>query len=271
MSAPLRITSTANERVKAVARLLREKRQRDRSGLFVAEGMRQVTRAAAAGLPLLEVWLCPAMLQAGHAELGRVIAADTARIEVTPAVMAKLAYRGEQAEGIVAVFQQPQWRLEDLVTANALFLIATGISKPGNLGAMARSAQAAGATGLIVADGVVDPFNPNAIWASTGAVFTLPIVAAAKDAVFRWILDQRIRLYAAVLGGEKRHDEVDWHRSVAVAIGPEDVGLGPEWLEVADATGGGGIRIDMAAGPVDSLNASVAAGVILFEARRQQR
>lgn len=271
MPPPLKITSTANDRVKAVAKLLREKRQRDRSGLFVAEGVREVTRAAAAGLRLWELWLCPQMLRAGEQELKGLHAADAARIEVMAPVMAKIAYRGDEAEGVLAVFEQPQWRLEDLGGSEGLWLIAAGISKPGNLGAMARSAQAAGASGLIVANGVVDAFNPNAIWASTGAVFTLPVVGAEKEAVFRWLREKHIRLYAAVLGGEERHDKVDWQGSVAAAIGAEDVGLDSAWVEAAKATGGCGIRIDMAGGLVDSLNASVAAGIILFEARRQRR
>jgi len=270
MAPPLKITSTANDRVKAVAKLLREKRQRDRSGLFVAEGVREVTRAAAAGLPLLELWLCPQMLKANEQDLKGLLAADAARVEVTPPVMARIAYRGDEAEGVLAVLEQPRWWLEDLGGGENLWLIAAGISKPGYLGAMARSDPAAGAAGLIVADGVVDAFNANAIWASTGAVFTLPIVGADKDAVFRWLREKRIRLYAAVLGGERRHDEVEWQGSVAAAIGAEDVGLGPEWLEGAKSTGGCGVRIDMADDGVDSLNASVAAGILLFEARRQR-
>ena len=160
------ITSVDNPRVKEVVRL-RSGRERRRLGLFVAEGPREVERARAAGLTLVATYFAPELLEWHEGE------------EVSERVLAKMAYRAEP-EGVLAVVEAPA---RELPRGGTLYLVAVGIEKPGNLGAMARTAEAAGADALVVAEAQADVWNPNAIRASTGAVFTLPVVEATLDDV----------------------------------------------------------------------------------------
>jgi TrmH family RNA methyltransferase len=177
---------------------------------------------------------------------------------VSARVLAKMSYRDEP-EGVVAVFETPK----RAIPADAsLLVVAVGIEKPGNLGAIARSADAAGADGILVADGEVDPWNPNAIRASTGSVFVLPIVEASRNDV-AGLEQQKV---AAVLGAATRHTDADLTLPTAFLIGAEDAGLDAGWRELADLQ----VEIPMSGAAADSLNASAAAAVLLFEAVRQR-
>jgi TrmH family RNA methyltransferase len=169
-----------------------------------------------------------------------------------------MSYRAEP-EGVLAVFDVPR---RELPAAATLVLVAVGIEKPGNLGAMARTADAAGADALLVADAVSDPWNPNAIRASTGAVFTLPIAEVTLDEV-RALDVQKI---AAVVGAPTRHSEADLTPPTALLIGAEDDGLDAAWRDAADLQ----VTLPMRARTVDSLNASTAAAVLLYETLRQR-
>jgi len=239
------ITSLDNPRVKEVVRL-RRSRERRREGLFVAEGPREVARAVQAGLRLRAVYHAPALLEWEGGE------------EVDERVLAKMSYRAEP-EGVVAVVEVPARVLPAEAT---LVLVAVGIEKPGNLGAMARTADAAGADALLVADGRSDPWNPNAIRASTGAVFTLPIVDVTRDEVAALPL----RKIAAVPSAATRHSDADLTGPVAFLVGAEDEGLPTAWRGLADVE----VAIPMEARTVDSLNAAASAAVLLFEAVRQR-
>ena len=241
------ITSLDNPRVREVVRL-RKARERRREGVLVAEGVREVERALAAGLVLRQMFHAPELLPAW----------PHGGEEVSARVLAKLAYRGEP-EGVVAVFETPT---RAIPTDASLLVVAVGIEKPGNLGAIARSADAAGADGILVADGQVDPWNPNAIRASTGSVFTLPIVEATRDDVAA-LTQQKV---AAVLGAGTRHSDADLTQPTAFLIGAEDTGLDAAWRATADLQ----VEIPMSGGAADSLNASAAAAVLLFEAVRQR-
>ena len=170
-----------------------------------------------------------------------------------------MSYRDEP-EGVIAVVQIPQGALPNDST---LLLVAVGIEKPGNLGAMARTADAAGADALLVGDSECDPWNPNAIRASTGAVFSLPIVAVTADEVGA-MPHQKI---AATLGAQRKYTDVDYTRPTAFLIGAEDDGLPEAWRNLAEVN----VEIPMHARAADSLNASAAAAVLLFEADRQRR
>jgi TrmH family RNA methyltransferase len=241
------ITSPDNPRVKEVLRL-RKARERRRSGLFVAEGRREVERALAAGLPVRDVYVAPELLP-DWAHGGE---------EVSARVLARMSYRAEP-EGVLAVVEIPQRH----VPADAsLLLVAVGIEKPGNLGAMARTADAAGASALLVSGTGADPWNPNAIRASTGAVFTLPIVTVTLDDV-RALPQQKA---AAVVGAKHAHTQADLSRDTALIVGAEDAGLDDAWRAIADVE----IAIPMSGRAADSLNASAAAAVLLFEAHRQR-
>lgn len=200
----------------------------------------------AAGLTVQATYFAPELLAWGEGE------------EVSPRVLAKMAYRAEP-EGVLAVVEIPQRELP----ANAtLVLVAVGIEKPGNLGAMARTADAAGADALLVAEAQSDPWSPNAIRVSTGAVFTLPIVDVTLDDVNAL----RLQKIAAVVDAPRRHTEADLTKPTAFIVGSEDEGLQGEWRVVADEH----VAISMRARTVDSLNAATSAAVLLFEAVRQR-
>jgi TrmH family RNA methyltransferase len=239
------ITSVDNPRVKEVVRL-RKGRERRRVGLFVAEGPREVERACAAGLTVRATYFAPTLIEWDEGE------------EVDERVLRKMSYRDEP-EGVLAVVEIPR---RELPAESTLLLVAVGIEKPGNLGAMARTADAAGADALLVGDARSDPWNPNAIRASTGAVFTLPIVDVTAADVAR-LPHQRV---AATLGAPHAHTEPDYTRPTALLVGAEDEGLDDEWRAVADVE----VEIPMKGATADSLNASAAAAVLLYEAVRQR-
>ena len=190
---PVHLTSSANPRVKHVLRL-RQGRYRRRAGLFVAEGCRQIGRALDAGLRLVDLLWSPTLLGDRAAEVARLRrqaegGADSAGVyTVEPAVFGRMAYR-RNPEGVLAVFESRQWALPAVLSVAGdgpgLWLVAVGLEKPGNLGALARSLAAAGGSGMLLADTVVDPMHPNALDASTGAVLSLPIATAATDEIIR--------------------------------------------------------------------------------------
>jgi RNA methyltransferase, TrmH family len=246
------ITSVDNPRVKEVLRL-RKSRERRRAGLFVAEGLREVDRARAAGLRIVATYYAPDLLERPQADAHAHIEAVSER------VLRKLAYRAEP-EGVLAVVEAPR---RDLPRDGSLYLVAVGIEKPGNLGAMARTAEAAGADALVVAEAQADPWNPNAIRASTGAVFTLPVVEASLAEV----QGLTAQLVAAAPNAGTTYTDADLTPPTAIAVGAEDAGLPAAWLDAADRI----VAIPVAAGATtDSLNAAAAAAVFLFEAVRQR-
>jgi len=239
------ITSLDNQRVKEVLRL-RKARERRREGLFIAEGPREVERARAAGLAIRATYFAPSLIDWDAGE------------EVDERVLRKLSYRAEP-EGVLALVEIPH---RELPADPTLVLVAVGIEKPGNLGAMARTADAAGADAILVAETRSDPWNPNAIRASTGAVFTLPILEVTRDDVVALPL-QKI---AATLGAPHTHTQPDYTKPTAFLVGAEDEGLPERYRGLADAQ----VEIPMRGAAADSLNASAAAAVLLFEAVRQR-
>jgi TrmH family RNA methyltransferase len=239
------ITSLDNPRVKEVVRL-RSGRERRRLGLFLAEGPREVERARAAGLNLVATYFAPALLEWDEGE------------EVSERVLAKMSYRAEP-EGVLAVVEAPA---RELPRAGTLYLVAAGIEKPGNLGAMARTAEAAGADALVVADAQADVWNPNAIRASTGAVFTLPVVEGTLDDV----RSLGVQVVAATVDAPTRYTDADLTRPSALIVGAEDEGLNERWRAAADVT----VSIPQRGVATDSLNAATAAAILLFEAVRQR-
>jgi TrmH family RNA methyltransferase len=252
------ITSTDNVRVKEVLRW-RKARERRRDRVLVAEGPREVGRALAAGLVARHVYVAPELLPDWPPGGEEVTARVLAQIEeVTARVLAKMSYRAEP-EGVLGVFEVP---LRDLPAAATLVLVAVGIEKPGNLGAMARTAAAAGADALLVADAACDPWSPNAIRASTGAVFTLPILETTLPEV-RALPLQKV---AAVVDAPTRYTDADLTPPTALLIGAEDDGLDAAWRAAADLQ----VTLPMQAHTVDSLNASAVAAVLLYETLRQR-
>ncbi len=276
------LTSLDNPRVKAVVRL-REHRQRKKTGLFIAEGEREISRALAAGLQPCEIYLASAIASSQVTSLAQQAVTHGANLwNITEPLLRKMAYC-ENPEPILAVFKQPAWKLSDFpnlrsdersirlgASRRLLWLVAVGVEKPGNLGAMARSAEAAGCAGLLVADGVVDSFNPNAIRSSTGAVFSLPVVGGTSDEVIKALRREKIKIFAAAVGAKLPYTQADLTDRVALVIGAEDRGLPKSWIDAAAPSGGDTIGVPMQSSIVDSLNASVTAGILLFEALRQR-
>ncbi len=258
MMAVMTIESLQNPRLKAVVKL-RQHRTRRQTGLFVVESVRDIDRALASGLVMSELYARGMDLPKWPLEAE----------PVTEAVLAKMTYR-ENPQGVVAVFEQRSWTWEQLwAKEQGLWLVAVGVQKPGNLGAMARTAEAAGAGGMIVVDGEVDPWNPNAIRASTGAVFGLPMVGCDAVTAMEQLRSRQIQIISTSDQVSRSWDAVDMTGPTAIVIGAEDQGLEACWLEEsADLKP---VGIPMASTLADSLNASVAAGILLYEAVRQRQ
>ena len=260
------IVSTKNPRVKALVRL-RNRRERDATGLFLIEGYRELSRAVEAGVEILTVYACPD-LYLGTNEDALVEQASAAGAAIVPLgtdAFRKVSYR-DRPEGLIALARQFPTALERLaVGPNPLLLVVESIEKPGNLGTMLRTADAAGATGMIVCDPTTEPFNPNVLRASLGCLFLVPLAVAATDETLRWLRDRELTVYATTPAAPTSFWEADYRGPTAVVIGSEQYGLTDAWLGQATRQ----IRIPMA-GRIDSLNAAMAAGITLFEAVRQR-
>ena len=262
----MKITSTANPRVKAAAKL-RNPRQRARQRRFVINGAREIGRVLDAGLKLDEVYVCEELCASEESRelAARLAKVDAARFEVTAAVYEVLAY-GSRMEGVLAVAGVPERRLDELrLPERALVAVLEGIEKPGNIGAVLRSADGAGVSAVIVADGGVDLYNPNAIRASMGTIFSLPVVAASSAETLTWLRKQKLAIFAARVDGAINYTAADLSGRVAIVLGSEAEGLTDVWSG-NDITA---IRLPMR-GIADSLNVSAAAVVVFYESLRQR-
>jgi TrmH family RNA methyltransferase len=252
--------------VKALVRL-RDRRERDQRGLFLIEGYRELRRALDGGVILAEMWRCPELYLGKNEEA--LVAAARARgaeiLTVAEAPFRKASYR-DRPEGLLAVARQFGTGLDRLDPGpTPLLLVVEGIEKPGNLGTMMRTAEAAGADALIVCDPTTDPFNPNVVRASLGTLFSLPLAVAETPAAAAWLLGRGICTAATTPSAAKPHWEADLTGAVAVVVGSEQYGLSAFWMQAATER----VLIPMP-GTVDSLNAAMAAGIVLFEAVRQR-
>src|SRR5689334_9224394 len=265
MSSPT-VASPSNPRIKATARL-RDRRQRDATGLTLVDGAREVRRALEAGVGVVEAYVCEPLLggQDARAALDALAARDIPTTSTTEAAFGKIAF-GDRADGIIAVIRIPPMRLDDLAVPDApLVVVIEGVEKPGNLGAVLRSADGAGVDALIAASPRTDLMNPNAIRASAGTIFSVPIAAAPTDEVIDWLQQRKIPIVATLVDAETLYTEVDLTGPLAIAFGSEASGLTDAW-RTQDTDG---IRLPML-GIADSLNVSVSAAVVLYEARRQR-
>lgn len=282
------IDSPANPRIKA-ALALRERRDRDRTGLTLVDGGRESLRAIDAGAEVVEAFVCASMV--GTAEGRRALellgggshpAAVRARVagtdghsvatggrlavtEVSQRAFERLAY-GDRADGIVLVVRSPRTSLSDIALPDRPLVVVTeDVEKPGNVGAILRSADAVGADALIAIGGT-DLFNPNVIRASIGTVFSMPVAAASGADVAAWLRAAGIRIVASRVDATELHVEADLTGPVAIVLGSESNGLSDVWRGQDVAA----VRLPML-GAADSLNVSAAAAVLLYEAWRQRR
>ncbi len=260
------ITSVRNLRVKHLVRL-RESSHRKRQGRFPVEGRREVERALGTGWPVETLYFCPDYFTREDA-YGLVEAADKAGVEcilMGKAPFAKASLR-ESPDGFLAVARTRTPLLDELATGTPpLLLVAQAIEKPGNLGALLRTADAAGADAFITCDPVADLCNPNAIRASQGSFFHVPTAAATTGALKAWLGRRGIRAVMTTPEAERTLWEADLTGPVAIVVGAESKGLAPEWLDGA----GTSVRLPMR-GLADSLNVNTAAAVCLYEAMRQR-
>jgi len=256
------ITSLQNPKIKNVAKL-RQRKHRDRQQLFLIDGAREVHMALNSGFLPETIFVWDTHI-ARHAELLALAQSHSVRVQpVNESVFRRIGY-GDNPDGILAVAQQPSFSLDSLpCPPDALFLVAEGLEKPGNIGAILRSADAAGVTGLILCDCVTDICNPNTVRASRGAFFTVPIAAASAADALRWLHAANIQIVAASPAGTIFHFEVDFRPPTAIAVGAEHSGLTERWFSETTA------KIPMF-GQVDSLNVAQSASVLLFEAVRQR-
>lgn len=262
----LKITSLQNPRIKAVIRL-RERREREATGTMLVEGHDELALACAVGLRPRELYFAPDAARPEERELATRLAGDgVPLVEVTAAVMTKLAYR-EHPGALLAVAATPSTRLDDLILpANPLLIIAEGVEKPGNLGAILRSADAAGAAGVILCAPRTDFFNPNVVRASKGTVFRVPIASTDHDTLFAWLAAHNIALIAADPAATTSFWDADLSGPLALAVGTEHDGLSPRLL----ATTARQVTIPMV-GAVNSLNVAQALTLLVYEAARQRR
>jgi len=259
------IDSPHNPRLRAAA-ALRDRRDRLATGLALVDGGRESRRAVEAGLEIESAFVCRELIHGEEA--AAAVAAVTARgvepVEVSRRAFEALAY-GDRADGVVLVVRPPARRLEELHTATEpLLLVTEDVEKPGNLGAILRTADAAGCD-AVIAIGGTDLFNPNVIRASVGAAFTVPLAGAAAADALAWLRDTGIRIVASRVDAARPYDEADLRGPLAIVLGSESRGLSEAWL--ADDVES--VRVPML-GRADSLNVAATAAILTYESRRQR-
>ncbi|MFI4874543.1 MAG: TrmH family RNA methyltransferase [Blastopirellula sp. JB062] len=265
---PERITSVQNPRIKGAVKL-RQRRARQQQGRTIIDGVREIHRALATRFPLDELFVCDELLVGDEAEgLCELIASrpDLSIFEITKEVCEKLSF-GERAEGAVATAPYPNTRLDpSKISKRPLIVVLEGVEKPGNLGAILRTADAVGVDCLIAADARTDLYNPNAIRASLGTIFAVPTYEATTAATLAFLREIGAARYAARVEGAVSYEQVDFSGPTALILGSEAEGLSAKWL-ADDVTN---IRLPMR-GIADSLNVSTTAAVLLYEANRQRK
>lgn len=257
------LTSPANPRLKAVA-ALRGRRGRT-GGRILIDGARALGLALEAGVAVEAVYHCPELDPPGGLDVRADAAARGAEVQaVARGAFGRIAY-GDAPDSVVAVARRPDTGLDRLPTAPTLVLVIVGLEKPGNLGALLRSADAAGADAVVVADGRADPFGPNAVRAGRGTVFTVPLAEAEGAEARSWLRARGLTAVAALPEAETAYTAADLRRPVAIVLGEEHAGLPAPWREAA----GLAVRVPMR-GRADSLNVAVTGALLLFEAVRQR-
>ena len=259
------ISSLQNDRIKRLVKL-RERKARESDGVILIEGGRELMRAMAAGFVIEECYYCPEELS----DLGRLVVAklsSTRNFPVSTIVFAKAAMR-EGSDGVIGIAKSIKKNLSAFVSKkNPLYFAVEGVEKPGNLGAILRTADAIGVDGVVVLGEKCDVFSPNVIRASIGAVFHVPVVAATDQEFSAFCREYDLKVFGAALANRAiNYVDADFTKGSVILCGSEALGLSEFWMKSSDSL----IKIPMN-GIGDSLNVSVAAAVIAFEAARQRR
>lgn len=254
------ITSLQNPKVKYIVKLREDKRQRKLDGLMLVEGCDELTLALSAGLKPHSLLTAPELASVSM----DIPAAEI--ITVTRAVFEKISYR-DNPDGWLGIFPIPKTSLDDLKLSDAsLVIVAESVEKPGNLGAILRTADAAHVDAVIVCDPRVDLWNPNVVRASRGTIFTVPTVEVDLQTALTFLRSRKMRVLAATPSAEVSYTDIDMKESIAIAVGTEDEGLSDFWMSNADIK----VKIPML-GKVNSLNVSIATALITYEAVRQRK
>jgi RNA methyltransferase, TrmH family len=260
------IISPANTHIKNILRLQANSRDRNKQNLFVIEGYREISRAIVSGFEIKELYVCHDLDQQGRSE--EVIEKGNGMqvFEVGKAAFARIAYR-EGSDGLMALAVPKNLKLNDLnLSSNPLILILESVEKPGNLGAIMRTADAGGIDAVIVCDPLTDIYNPNAIRSAVGCIFTRQVVISSSKDAIDWLKKKKFKVYAAALTERALiYHQMDFSGPTAIVMGTEATGLSSEWLDNSDNQ----IIIPMK-GIADSMNVSTAAAVLVFEAVRQR-
>ena len=265
------ITSAQNPKIKGLLELQEKSKARRRTGLFVVEGRRELQHCIEAGFEPHTLFICRDIMT--EKEFDRILGVIEENftgmmcpiIEISQQLYDKIAYRGG-TEGIIAELHCKEMTLESLeLKENPLVVVLESVEKPGNLGAVLRSADASGADAVIVCDPLTDLYNPNLIRSSIGAIFTVPVATATSEDAIRWLKERNIRIYTAQLQDSEWYYDTDMTGGTAIVMGTEATGLTDVWRKAADAH----IKIPML-GRLDSLNVSVSAAILMFEAVRQR-
>lgn len=258
------ITSTQNQLIKQILVLKEKSRERKKNGLFVIEGQRELMLASKANYKIKTVLFYPDLVTIN--DLNTLISSEIERIQISREVFEKLAHRSS-TEGIIAICETKKHHLEDLKFPNKkpLILVAEAPEKPGNIGAILRTADAAHVDAVIIANPKSDLYNPNIIRSSVGCVFTNQVAIGNTDAIIAFLKAHNISIYSAILQEAVNYHEQDYTESTAIVVGTEADGLSDAWRQASTKN----IKIPMQ-GEIDSMNVSVAAGILIFEVKRQR-
>jgi TrmH family RNA methyltransferase len=253
------ITSLQNPRIKHLIKLRDDKKQRKLENLMLVEGWDEINLALLAGYIPHSLFIAPEISSRKY----DIMSSET--FTITKSVFEKVSYR-ENPDGWLAVFPNPTKSLINLkLNSNPLLIVAESIEKPGNLGAILRTADAAGVDALLVCDPHTDIYNPNVVRASRGTLFTIPTIELSNMDAFSYLRENQIALLAATPQADEEYTRMDLSVPLAVIVGTEDDGLSDFWLQKADLK----VKIPMA-GKVNSLNVSIATALIVYEAKRQR-
>jgi len=262
-----KISSPQNPKIKNLKKLEKASERREQN-LILIEGLRETVLAHRAGYEIELLFICEEILKMdGEYSLAEIRnqKSEIRKFEITKAVYDSLAYR-ETTEGVIAAARPKNLSLENLqLKKNCLVLVIEAVEKPGNLGAMLRTCDAAGVDAVIICDAKTDVYNPNAIRSSVGTVFTNQIAVCETKQAIEFLKKNNITTYAAELSATKFHYQQNFKTATAIVVGTEATGLSDEWINAAEEK----IKIPML-GEIDSLNVSVSAGILLFEAVRQR-
>ncbi|SRX55665.1 RNA methyltransferase [Aequorivita sp. CIP111184] len=261
------ITSFHNPLIKQIVLLQEKSRERRKTQLFIIEGLREISLALKGGYLLKTLLFCSEIIPEEEIfALKESANSDTEFIEITSEIYEKLAYRGS-TEGVLAITYTKDLNILNLKaqTKNPLILIAEAPEKPGNIGALLRTADAANVDAVIIANPKTDLYNPNIIRSSVGCLFTNTIATGSTSEIISFLKQNNISIYCAALQASVSYHTCDFKESTAIVVGTEATGLSDEWLQNSTQN----IIIPMQ-GEIDSMNVSVAAGIIIFEAKRQR-